>query len=162
MYLLYTCKWYSSFFLWITLVFSGFLLPDPYFFVWCFVDRCLSFCLFSFNHYIICPSHSHCTFGIFKPFFLTWRVQFRNPMHCLNSRRRLIRIWHIDIDYYMAFFISYPLSARGHDISPRADRLKGWYMNEGWQRVWYAKWHVMICLSYTSTEEITDLYQNVN
>jgi len=62
----------------------------------------------------------------------------------------------------MAFFISYPLSARGHDISPRADRLKGWYMNEGWQRVWYAKWHVMICLSYTSTEEITDLYQNVN
>jgi hypothetical protein len=31
----------------------------------------------------------------------------------------------IYIDYYMAFFISYPLSARGHDISPRADRLKG-------------------------------------
>jgi hypothetical protein len=30
-----------------------------------------------------------------------------------------------NIDYYMAFFISYPLSARGHDISPRADRLKG-------------------------------------
>jgi len=26
---------------------------------------------------------------------------------------------------------SYPLSARGHDISPRADRLKGWDMNEG-------------------------------
>ena len=38
----------------------------------------------------------------------------------------------INIDYYMAFFITYPLSARGHDISPRADRLKGWYMNEGW------------------------------
>jgi hypothetical protein len=31
----------------------------------------------------------------------------------------------INIDYYMAFFISYPLSALGHDISPRADRLKG-------------------------------------
>jgi hypothetical protein len=31
----------------------------------------------------------------------------------------------INIDYYMAFFISYPLSALGHDISPRADnRLK--------------------------------------
>ena len=29
----------------------------------------------------------------------------------------------INIDYYMAFFITYPLSA---------DRLKGWYMNEGW------------------------------
>ena len=38
----------------------------------------------------------------------------------------------INIDYYMAFFISYPLSALGHDISLRADRLKGWYMNEGW------------------------------
>jgi hypothetical protein len=33
-------------------------------------------------------------------------------------------------DYYMAFFISYPLSTRGHDISRRADRLKGWYKNE--------------------------------
>jgi hypothetical protein len=31
----------------------------------------------------------------------------------------------INIDYYMAFFISYPLSARGHDISPRADKVKG-------------------------------------
>jgi hypothetical protein len=30
----------------------------------------------------------------------------------------------INIDYYMAFFISYPLSALGHDISLRADRLK--------------------------------------
>ena len=29
------------------------------------------------------------------------------------------------IDYYMAIFISYPLSALGHDISPRADSLKG-------------------------------------
>ena len=32
---------------------------------------------------------------------------------------------NIYIDYYMAFFISYPLSTLGHDISPRADRLKG-------------------------------------
>ena len=38
------------------------------------------------------------------------------------------------VPIYMTFFISYPLSALGHDISPRAD---------------------------TSTEEITDLYQNV-
>jgi hypothetical protein len=30
----------------------------------------------------------------------------------------------INIDYYMAFFMSYPLSALGHDISPRADRPK--------------------------------------
>jgi hypothetical protein len=28
-------------------------------------------------------------------------------------------------------------------ISPRS-----WYMNQGWQRVLYAKWHVMICVSY--------------
>jgi hypothetical protein len=41
-------------------------------------------------------------------------------------------------------------------ISPRS-----WYMNEGWKRVWYEKWHVMICLSNTLTEEITELYQNV-
>jgi hypothetical protein len=32
----------------------------------------------------------------------------------------------------MAFFISYTLSALGHDISLRADRLKRWYMNEDW------------------------------
>jgi hypothetical protein len=31
----------------------------------------------------------------------------------------------INMDYYMAFFISYPLSALGHDISLRAERLKG-------------------------------------
>ena len=31
----------------------------------------------------------------------------------------------------MAFFISYPLSALGHDISPRADRLEGWYHERG-------------------------------
>ena len=61
----------------------------------------------------------------------------------------------------MAFFISYPLADLCHGISLRPNRLKRWYMNEGWQRVWYEKWHVIICLSYTSTEEITDLYQNV-
>jgi hypothetical protein len=31
----------------------------------------------------------------------------------------------IYIDYYMSLFISYPLSALGHDISTRADRLEG-------------------------------------
>jgi hypothetical protein len=33
--------------------------------------------------------------------------------------------YEINIDYYMAFFISYPLSTLGHDISPGANRLKG-------------------------------------
>jgi len=47
----------------------------------------------------------------------------------------------LDIDYYMAFFISYPLSALGHDIWTRAD--KG---NDIKNDI------VMICLS----EEITD------
>ena len=38
----------------------------------------------------------------------------------------LIYVFYIiNIYHYMAFFISYPLSALGHDISPRADRLKG-------------------------------------
>jgi hypothetical protein len=31
----------------------------------------------------------------------------------------------VNKDYCMAFFISYPLSALGHDISTRADKLKG-------------------------------------
>ena len=79
-------------------------------------------------------------------------------MYCDNIVGTVMSHSEINVDYYMAFFISYPLSALGNDISPRADRLKGWYMNE----VWYEKWNVMICLWYTSTEEITDLYQNVN
>jgi hypothetical protein len=37
----------------------------------------------------------------------------------------IIYKYMININYYMAFFISCPLSALGHDISPRADRLKG-------------------------------------
>jgi len=32
----------------------------------------------------------------------------------------------------MAFFMSYPLSALGHNVSPRVDRRKGRYMNEDW------------------------------
>jgi hypothetical protein len=31
----------------------------------------------------------------------------------------------INIDYYITYFISYPLSALGHDISTRVDRLDG-------------------------------------
>ena len=46
----------------------------------------------------------------------------------------------------MAFVISYSLSALSHDFTQRADSLEAYYM---------------ICLSYTSIQEITDLYQNV-
>ena len=36
----------------------------------CFVDRCLSFCTFSFDHCVVCSSiyDSDCPFGIFKLF----------------------------------------------------------------------------------------------
>ena len=56
---------------------------------------------------------------------------------------------------HMAFFISYPLSAqkptgKRDDIWPRAD--KGYDMKND------MLWHVY---HNTSTEEITDLYQNV-
>ena len=38
----------------------------------CFVDRCLSFCTFSFGHCVVCPSiyGSDYSFGIFKFFFV--------------------------------------------------------------------------------------------
>ena len=49
-----------------------------------------------------------------------------------------LNIHYISIEYYMAFFISYPISDLGHDIWTRAD-----------------KGYDMICLSSTSTEEIT-------
>jgi hypothetical protein len=59
----------------------------------------------------------------------------------------------INIDYYMAFFISYPLSAIGHDMSLRSDRVEGWYMNENEK--------MKNDMLYTSREKITDFYQNV-
>ena len=34
----------------------GFVLLDLCFYVWCFVNRCLSFCPFSFGHCLVCPS----------------------------------------------------------------------------------------------------------
>jgi hypothetical protein len=40
-----------------------------YVFVYCFVDRYLSFCPFSFDHCIACPSASDYLFGIFKLLF---------------------------------------------------------------------------------------------
>ena len=60
---------------------------------------------------------------------------------CLTPNELCGKCTGIYIDYYMSFFISYPLSVRGHDI-------KGWYMNEGWSRVWYEKWHVMFIIYF--------------
>jgi hypothetical protein len=45
-----------------------------------------------------------------------WNIPFRSCPGCI-----------INIDFYMAFFISYPLSVLDHDISLRAD--KGYDMN---------------------------------
>jgi hypothetical protein len=99
--------------------------------------------------------------------------------HTHNNSRLLVRVVDIAIfssntfQYFFSWLVScvkyillhgilhiIPFISLGRDISPRADRLKGWYMNEGWKRVWFEKWHIVICLSYTPTEEVTDLYQN--
>ena len=37
-------------------IIGGFLLLNLLFSVWCVVDRCLSFCTFSFGHSVVCPS----------------------------------------------------------------------------------------------------------
>jgi len=34
----------------------GSVLLELWFDVWCFVDGCLSFCSFSFDHCVVCPS----------------------------------------------------------------------------------------------------------
>ena len=47
-----------------------------------------------------------------------------NP-HYLPVCMKVNYPFYISIDYYMALFISYPSSALGHDISTRANRLKG-------------------------------------
>ena len=51
--------------------FSRVVLPDILFSLWCFVDRCLSFYPFTFDHCVICPSSIYglpLPFGIFKLF----------------------------------------------------------------------------------------------
>ena len=47
-------------------------------------------------------------------------------------------------DYYMAIFISYPISTWDTHISPRAD---------AWYGVWYENWHIIIYLSYIFLSE---------
>jgi methylglyoxal synthase len=53
---------------------------------------------------------------------------FKNEVTSLslcNDNRLNHALCDDNIDYYMVFFISHPLSALGHDISPIANRLKG-------------------------------------
>ena len=62
-------------------------------------------------------------------------VYFRSLHICKNLH--INDKYVINIDYYMTFFLSYPLSALGHDISPGAKRLKGRYMNKLVARIKY-------------------------
>ena len=60
---------------------------------------------------------------------------------CQMSLSVLIVTKMLNIDYYMVFFISYPLSALGYDISLRTDRMiheRGLIKGMIW------KWHAMI------------------
>ena len=52
-----------------TPVFSGIRITQSLLFCVCFVDCCLSFCLFSFGHCVVCSSsnmNSDYPFGMFK------------------------------------------------------------------------------------------------
>jgi hypothetical protein len=51
-----------------TPVFSGFRVTRSLVLYVCFVDRCLSFCIFSFGHCVLLYTDSDCPFGIFKLF----------------------------------------------------------------------------------------------
>jgi hypothetical protein len=57
-------------------VFSGVRVTRSLVLRVCFVDRCLSFCNFSFGHCVVCPTFrftdSDYLFGIFKLFFNNW------------------------------------------------------------------------------------------
>ena len=59
-----------------TPVFSGVRVNRSLVLYVCFVDRCLSFCPFSFGHCVVCSSlvYSDYPIGIFKLFLLQIRV----------------------------------------------------------------------------------------
>jgi hypothetical protein len=72
----------------------------------CFVDRCLSFCPFPFDHFVVCPS----IYGFWLPFGIFW------PFCCLSfDLRILIILWYLlaillsvlrftDSDYHLVSF----------------------------------------------------------
>ena len=65
-----------------------FVLFDLLFYVWCFVDRCLSFCPFSFGHCVACHSSvSGCPpLGVFKLFLLYSLFSFPMAIRTFTSR----------------------------------------------------------------------------
>jgi len=62
----------------------GFVLLDPWFYVLCFVDRCLSFCTFSFYHCVVCSS------SIYVFWLLLWYLQ--TPL-IWTIKRRIKKKW---------------------------------------------------------------------
>jgi hypothetical protein len=70
-----------------TPVFSGVLVTRSLVLYVCFVDRCLSFCTFSFGHCVVCSSSKY-GFGIFKLFYTIvlvydFAIGFWNCLDCV-------------------------------------------------------------------------------
>ena len=76
-------------------VFSGVRVTRSLVLYVCFVDRCLSFCTFSFGHCVVCSSS---IYGFWLPLWclqtLIWLFRNRNyklyPWHMKNNRREYI------------------------------------------------------------------------
>ena len=67
-------------------VFSGVRVTRSLVLYVCFVDRCLSFCTFSFGHCVFCSSSiyvSDCPFGVFKLLFDYFEIEITNFIHCI-------------------------------------------------------------------------------
>ena len=77
-------------------------------------------CLLACHYDVIDAGHNN------RLFALIWIGHFF--VYHTFKKIRFTYKYVINIDYYMAFFISYPLSAIGHDISPRANKPKGLYI----------------------------------
>ena len=73
------------------------------------------------------------------------------PRLCAGPPQTLLVAYVINRDYYMAIFISYPISTRDTHISPRARWPTGPRADmsvSGWYGVWYENCHIIIYLSY--------------
>jgi multidrug transporter EmrE-like cation transporter len=81
-------------------VFSGVRVSRSIVLYVCFIDRCLSFCTFSFGHCVVCSSSVYgvwLLFGIFKLLLISMFVfhLFRSKKwtHTLSVLRKLLKIW---------------------------------------------------------------------
>ena len=76
--------------------FDWFLMLIPRFLVLCFVDRCLSFCHFSFDHCIVCPS----IYGFYLP--------LRYFQSCLNWKEHNPVEVHLEVHSVISSVLTYP------------------------------------------------------